>query len=153
MQPNHWSLCSPLNLYSDVDKEDLSSRRLIIAAVGVVFGLLFGVVLGVTFRWYPYFWQWLAYHNGLIVAVLIYLMLPSREGPPPEEPVEQVDAAPPPRIVWGSRIVVRRLGETWVTDRTARLHRANGKGRDEKTGAPRQPRDRVELERKRVRTL
>jgi len=130
MQPIHWSLCSLPNVYSDVDREDLSSRRLIIAAVGVVFGLLFGVVLGVTFRWYPYFWQWLAYHNGLIVAVLIYLMLPSREGLPMEEPVEKVDVAPPPRIVSGSRIVVRRLGETWVANRTALLHRANGKKKE-----------------------
>ena len=30
---------------------------------------------------YVYFWQWLAYHNGLVAAVLIYLLL-SEDGEP-----------------------------------------------------------------------
>jgi hypothetical protein len=133
MQPIHWSLSSLPILPSFVDKEDLWSRRLIVAAFGVVGGLIVGVLLSVTFRWYPYFWQWLAYHNGLVVAVLIYLMLPSREWQPSEEAMDEIDLAPPPRIVWGSRIVVRRLGETWVADRTALLHRANTRGQVEKS--------------------
>jgi hypothetical protein len=115
-----------------VDKEDLLWRRLPVAAVGVFGGLLFGVALAVTFRWYPYYWQWLAYHNGLVVAVLMYLMFPSRGWHPLEEASDGPDTPPPPRIVWGSPIVVRRLGETWVAERTAVLHRASGKGRNEK---------------------
>ena len=42
-------------------------------------GLLFGLVLSSLFRWSPYYWQWLAYHNGLVAAVITYLLTSASE--------------------------------------------------------------------------
>jgi predicted MFS family arabinose efflux permease len=65
-----------------VESEDLSPRRLTVAGAVLVTGLLVGVILSGTFGWSPYFWQWLGYHNALIVCVIIYLLLPHREPEP-----------------------------------------------------------------------
>src|SRR5438552_2146828 len=43
--------------------------------VALAGGLVFGFVLSSLFRWSPYYWQWLAYHNGLVAAVITYLLV------------------------------------------------------------------------------
>src|SRR5437660_12823588 len=58
-----------------VDSEDASSRRFAAAGVALAGGLVFGFVLSSLFRWSPYYWQWLAYHNGLVAAVITYLLV------------------------------------------------------------------------------
>ena len=58
-----------------VDSEDASSRRFAVAGVALAGGLVFGFVLSSLFRWSPYYWQWLAYHNGLVAAVITYLLV------------------------------------------------------------------------------
>ena len=45
-------------------------------------GLLVGLVLSSLFRWSPYYWQWLAYHNGLVAAVITYLLVSTSDDPP-----------------------------------------------------------------------
>jgi len=65
-----------------VDSEDASSRRFAIAGAVLVGGLLFGFVLSGLFRWSPYYWQWLAYHNGLVAAVITYLLVSASDDGP-----------------------------------------------------------------------
>lgn len=48
-------------------------RRYVIAGALLVGGFVVGLWLVATFRWYPYYWQWLAYHTGVVVVVVIYL--------------------------------------------------------------------------------
>jgi len=64
-----------LSLWIPVDSEDASSRRFAAAGVALAGGLVFGFVLSSLFRWSPYYWQWLAYHNGLVAAVITYLLV------------------------------------------------------------------------------
>src|SRR5438309_957444 len=64
-----------LSLWTPVDSEDASSRRFAAAGVALAGGLVFGFVLSSLFRWSPYYWQWLAYHNGLVAAVITYLLV------------------------------------------------------------------------------
>ena len=71
-----------------MESEDLSPRRFAVAGGLLLAGLLFGVALSATFRWSPYYWQWLAYHNTLVACVIIYVLLgtaapesPRRERP------------------------------------------------------------------------
>ena len=71
-----------LSLSNLVDSEDASSRRFAIAGAVLVGGLLFGFVLSGLFRWSPYYWQWLAYHNGLVAAVITYLLVSASDDGP-----------------------------------------------------------------------
>jgi len=64
-----------LSLWTLVDSEDVSSRRFAAAGAALAGGLVFGFVLSTLFRWSPYYWQWLAYHNGLVAAVITYLLV------------------------------------------------------------------------------
>ena len=64
-----------LSLWTSVDSEDASSRRFAVAGATLAGGLVFGFVLSSMFRWSPYYWQWLAYHNGLVAAVITYLLV------------------------------------------------------------------------------
>jgi hypothetical protein len=88
------------------------------AGAALVGGLFYGTVFSLRFGWYPYSWQWLAYHNGLVSLVSLFLLLPQESGfvwdEPPDKPPR---ATTRPRILFGSAIVVRRLGETWVSER------------------------------------
>ena len=71
-----------LSLWTSVDSEDASSRRFAVAGAALAGGLVFGFALSSLFRWSPYYWQWLAYHNGLVAAVITYLLVwASDEGP------------------------------------------------------------------------
>jgi hypothetical protein len=65
-----------------------SPRRIAVAGGVLTAGLLFGIVLFAMFRWSPYYWQWLAYHNALVAGVIIYLLLGTSEanGAEPERP-------------------------------------------------------------------
>jgi cytochrome c biogenesis protein CcdA len=68
-----------------VESEGVGPRRYVIAGAVLVVGFLVGLVLTLTFRWYPYFWQWLAYHTGIVMGVFIYLLLSAfRENTPTE---------------------------------------------------------------------
>src|SRR2546427_157354 len=71
-----------LSLSNPVDSEDVSSRRFAAAGAVLVGGLLFGLVLSSLFRWSPYYWQWLAYHNGLVAAVITYLLTSATDDAP-----------------------------------------------------------------------
>src|SRR5256885_16412183 len=64
-----------LSLWTPVDSEDASSRRFAVAGAALASGLVFGFVLSSVFRWSPYYWQWLAYHNGLVPDVFTYLLV------------------------------------------------------------------------------
>jgi len=64
-----------------VEAEGARPSRFAVAGAVLFAGLVVGMFLSATFRWQPYFWQWLAYHNGLVAAVLIYLLL-SEDGEP-----------------------------------------------------------------------
>lgn len=66
--------------------EGIPHRRFTVASVALAGGFLLGFVLSGSYRWAPYFWQWLAYHNAVIVAILIYLVWPTsprEDGPRP----------------------------------------------------------------------
>jgi len=72
-----------------VEAEQAPPHRFAVAGAVLLAGLVVGMFLAATFRWQPYFWEWLAYHNGLVAAVLIYLLLsesvePSRRAVPPD---------------------------------------------------------------------
>ena len=78
-----------------VEVEEASPRRF--AVVGTMFagGLFLGVFLATRFGWSPYYWQWLVYHNALVVGVVLYLILSAAwERPPPHV---RVRAAQPQR--------------------------------------------------------
>jgi hypothetical protein len=62
-----------------VVSEGASPRRFAVAGAALFAGLVFGMFLSATFRWSPFYWQWLAYHNGLVAGVLIYLLLSDPE--------------------------------------------------------------------------
>jgi hypothetical protein len=64
-----------LSLWTPVDSEDAASWRFAVAGAALAGGLVFGFVLSSLFRWSPYYWQWLAYHNGLVAAVITYLLV------------------------------------------------------------------------------
>ena len=65
-----------------MNSEDASTRRFAAAGAALVGGLVFGFFLSSLFRWSPYYWQWLAYHNGLVAAVITYLLVSTlNEGP------------------------------------------------------------------------
>lgn len=68
-----------------MESEGVVPHRYVVAGTILVAGFLFGLVLVGMFRWYPYFWQWIAYHNGLAVVVFIYLLLASDRAEPPIE--------------------------------------------------------------------
>ena len=68
-------LCEDPFSLDPVDSEDASSRRFAVAGAALAGGLVFGFVLSSLFRWSPYYWQWLAYHNGLVAAVITYLLV------------------------------------------------------------------------------
>ena len=75
-----------LSLWTLVDSEDASSRRFAAAGAALAGGLVFGFVLSTLFRWSTYYWQWLAYHNGLVAAVITYLLVwASDESPRPRK--------------------------------------------------------------------
>ncbi|TLZ80474.1 MAG: hypothetical protein E6K05_07940, partial [Methanobacteriota archaeon] len=65
-----------------MDSEDASSRQFAVAGAALAGGLVFGFVLSSLFRWSPYYWQWLAYHNGLVAAVITYLLLSALDDVP-----------------------------------------------------------------------
>ena len=65
-----------------MDSEDASSRRFAAAGAVLVGGLLFGLILSSLFRWSPYYWQWLAYHNGLVAAVITYVLISASDDRP-----------------------------------------------------------------------
>jgi len=71
-----------LSLSNPVDSEDASSRRFAAAGAVLVGGLLVGLVLSSLFRWSPYYWQWLAYHNGLVAAVITYVLMSATDDAP-----------------------------------------------------------------------
>ena len=75
-----------------MDAEGPTPRQLGVAGAILFAGLLLGMFLSATFRWQPYFWEWLAYHNGLVAAVLIYVLLSDVGRPAPR-------AVPPPLIL------------------------------------------------------
>jgi hypothetical protein len=63
-----------------VELEEVSARRFAVAGAVLVAGLLLGFVLAGIFRWSPFYWQWLAYHNGLVACVIIYLLMSDATG-------------------------------------------------------------------------
>src|SRR2546430_1801638 len=71
-----------LSLSNPVDSEDASSRRFAAAGAVLVGGLLFGLVLSSLFRWSPYYWQWLAYNNGPVAAVLTDVLMSATDDAP-----------------------------------------------------------------------
>ena len=75
--------------------EDIPHPRFAVAGAALGGGFLLGFWLTQTFRWAPYFWQWLAYHNALVVAVLIYLLWPA--SPREHEPRPSILVRP---LVW-----------------------------------------------------
>src|SRR5204863_514266 len=58
-----------------VDSSDIPLSRVAIAVTLLLAGIAVVVALNVAFRWSPYYWQWLAYHNGLVAAVITYLLV------------------------------------------------------------------------------
>jgi len=91
-----------------VTSEDIPHPRFSIAGAALAGGFLLGFWLTLTFRWAPYYWQWLAYHNAVVVAVLIYLLWPAT--PRKDEPRPSILMRP---AVW---VQVRPLA-----NRAARL--------------------------------
>ena len=92
--------------------EEIPHRRFAVAGITIAGGIVLGFVLTQTFRWAPYFWQWLAYHNALVVAVLIYLLWPSS----PREDAPRPSILTRPLVRVQVRPIVNRM-ERLLVDR------------------------------------
>lgn len=127
-----------------MESERVVPRRYVIGGALLVGGFLVGLWLVATFRWFPYFWQWLAYHTGVVVVVLIYLLVsafseevprdaprayprpyrPRAELPPDRRPTSWWTAGGP--AYWGRRASPGQPG-------------AQSKARDERAAHLREP--------------
>ena len=92
--------------------EDIPHPRFAVAGAALGGGFLLGFWLTQTFRWAPYFWQWLAYHNALVVAVLIYLLWPA--SPREHEPRPSILSRP---LVWVQVKPIANRMERLLVDR------------------------------------
>ena len=117
-----------------VASEEIPHTRFPVAGAALAGGFLLGFWLTQTFRWAPYFWQWLAYTNALVVAVLIYLLWPAsprEDAPRPSiltRPLVWVQVRPISRTGWrdSSSTERNKKGELRASRMTG--WSSNGKG-------------------------